>query len=519
MTVAAKTIFRKAAALVIGLCTFCGTGISAGAAQTQQGAVRHGDVNCDGAVTHEDAEMLIRHLTGEAPLKDLSAAANADMNSNGIVNVTDLSAMKRLILSGSEHEPQKGHPAGSSDPGASLPEFPLQPLNPAMCSVGEQRILLVAVSFPDCKRTDGLTAEQIQERCFGAADPQSSAYPMESISAFYERASYGRLKITGDVYTYDVPEELSTYLNKPDKLVDAVLAGLDAEIDYRTYDADGDGVMNPVIIALPNAAGNTDWGPVCGKFSLQKTFDGTAPAKRCIGCAPLDSQPEFNRIWIHELGHTMGLPDYYKFTNTQNGRYGLNGDAGWEMLDDANGDFSAFSKLMYGWIPETEVQIYQGGTQTFRLESSQAKPGCIVIPRGELNGLLSEFFVIEYATDTENNQGGFTNRKAKTLFTGGGVRVLHCDAEVYDSTRGTEFKWYNYSKYYDSSNEKQRVIRLANEAEGGRFFGAGDTVDGNISGFRWYDEDGGQTVGTGLRITVDSIADGVCNVTIRPEDN
>ena len=172
---------------------------------------------------------------------------------------------------------------------------------------------------------------------------------------------------------------------------------------------------------------------------------------------------------------------------------------------------------MYGWLSESEVQIYSGGTQTFRLESAQIKPGCIVVPHGDLNGFLSEFFVIEYATNEGNNRGGFANRQAKKLFSDGGLRILHCDAEVYESFRGTEFRWYNYSKYYDSSNEKQRVIRLANEAEGGRFFGAGDTADGSLSGFRWYDENGDLTVSPGISVTVDSIADGVCTVTIRQQ--
>ena len=510
MTAAKKSILRRAVSVAAGLIAAAPMCLTGSAAQQLKG-----DVNCDGTVTRADPDALLGHLTGAAALKAADASENADLNGDGVLDAADLTAVKRLILNGSVQGGSSGQV--SSDPETGLIRSPLHALNPGMGSVGTQRVLLIAVSFPDCERRDGLTAEQIRARCFGDADAGSSAFPMESIRAYYQRASYGRLTLEGDVYTCTVANELSIYQNKPDKLVDEVMTALDKEIDFRTYDADGDGMMNPVIVALPNAAGNTDWGPACGKFSLEKTYDGVTPAKRCVGCAPLENQAEFNRIWIHELGHTMGLPDYYKFANTQKGKYGLNGDAGWEMLDDANGDLSGFSKLMYGWLSEKEMQVYTGGTQTFRLESAQVSPGCIVIPHGDLNGFLSEFFVIEYATNAGNNQSGFANRQVKKLFTEGGLRVLHCDAEVYESFRGTEFKWYNYSKYYDSSNEKQRVLRLANEAEGGSFFTAGDIIDNRISGFRWYDENGDQTVDTGFSISVDCIADGVCTVTIREQ--
>lgn len=187
-----------------------------------------------------------------------------------------------------------------------------------------------------------------------------------------------------------------------------------------------------------------------------------------------------------------------------------------EITDDAFGDLSAFSKLMLGWYQESEIQIYEGGTQTFQLCSSQNAPALILIPHGETNDFLSEYCILEYVTAEGNNDISLKNGRPTALFSDGGLRVLHCDAELFDGQWGTEFKWCNYGKNYNSSNDRQRIIRLANEAEGGAFLHAGDVMDSQTSGFHWYDVSGRESLDIGVSVTVDDIADGICTVTISP---
>ena len=80
---------------------------------------------------------------------------------------------------------------------------PVKAVNPTLPSVGDTNILMFVVDFPDCVRSDHYTAEQILERTFGPENRKSSAFPLESISAFYERASYSRLHMHGDVFLYN----------------------------------------------------------------------------------------------------------------------------------------------------------------------------------------------------------------------------------------------------------------------------------------------------------------------------
>lgn len=505
-------------AAAAGAVTLCALPASAAVERTLVGYI--GDVTADLTVNADDVRLLSSHLRTGDVIAD--TAAYADLNGDQEINAVDLTLLKQLILSGAEPEGVYIE-TEVPDPEPELISAPINILEPTLPATGETRILMFAVQFPDVQFTEGLSTEQIWAQTFGPEDTASSAYPLESISAYYTRASYGRLHMSGDVYQYTAKKNLDSYVGDTDGLLDEIMDAMDSEIDYTKYDVNANGTMDTVLVALPSGAsgrdvnydGTEDWWPCSGGYYGRKKFDGIRAGNLCIGAWALSDVTGFNSTWVHELGHAMGLPDYYKYENTQNGYYGLNGDAGTEMMDDAMGDMCAFSKLMYGWYTTAEVQTYTGGTQTFTLQSSQQAPGCIIIPRTSgSTDYYNEFFVLEYATPEGNNAHSFYENRPYTIFRNGGLRVLHCDAELWNGYWGLELKWNNYGQMYDSSNEKQRVLRLVNEAEGGGFFGAGSTVTTSYQGFRWYDDSGSMTVDPHISITVDSIADGVLTVTI-----
>lgn len=466
-----------------------------------------GDLNGDAMLTVTDIVRLSRHLTGAEPISDTGTARLADINADHVLDSADLTLQKHLLLSGAEPEVVCDE--------AELPDAPVSLVKPTLTSLGEARILMFAVNFTDCVHRENYSTEQIWELAFGPQDPESPAYPLESISAYYERASYGRLHITGDVYQYTTRYSSDSYVNNFEKLLDEIMEAMDSEIDYRQYDGNGDAVMDTVLVALPGDADKDDWWPCSGGYYGRKEFDGVMAGNLCIGSWALSDYSGFNSTWVHELGHAMGLPDYYRYVNyDDDGAEGLRGDAGWEMMDDAFGDMSAFSKLMYGWITEDEVQMYTGGTQTFTLQTCQDVPDCILIPHRDDDDLYAEYFIVELNTPDLNNASAFYEDFAYPMFFESGVRVLHCDAEVWYGYMGYEFKWNNYGQNYDESNEKQRVIRLVNNSEA--YFGSGSVINENTPGFAWYDRDGYAKDDPGVTISVDSISeDGrSCTITI-----
>ena len=499
---------------------------SAAAASEERLTGYYGDLNGDLNIDRTDVAMMQQYLLNAAPLsEDETQAAYADLDHDGRINGSDFTLLKRIAL-------HLAAPEGIYEPAEEpkLIDPPIAAVNPSMPSVGTVHILMISVDFPDFTHSEGLSTEQIAEIAFGEADEHSNAYPFESVTAYYERASYGRLHLTGDVYHYNAQYPLDTYVKRNNLLVNEVLSAFDSDIDYRYYDVNGNNVIDTMLFALPDTAvgrdsnsdGQKDWWPYSTKYSGTTTFDGVKPGNICVGAWSLNDRSGFNSTWIHELGHAMGLPDYYKYENNETDYYGLNGKAGYEMMDDAYADMSAFSKLMYGWYTENEIQIYTGGTMTFTLESNQHTPSCILIPRNALNydgfhGFHDEYFIIELNTPDLNNHAMYYQGKAYRLFYTPGVRVLHCNAEIVFGLRGMELKWNNYGLFYDNSNQKQRVLRLVND--NGSYFGSGDVINDQIPDFRWYDAEGDLTVNPQLTIRIDNLRkEGICTVTISPDN-
>ena len=518
-----KKILKRIAAALTAASTVSTLALSAHAMTEQRLVGYMGDLNGDMFVDLTDITLLSDHLLTQQALTDADIAFRADLNKDQTLDIRDLTLLKRVVLGG------KGPDEIYEEVEVPDPELippPVKAVNPTLPSVGDTNILMFVVDFPDCVRSDHYTAEQILERTFGPENRKSSSFPLESISAFYERASYSRLHMHGDVFLYNALEGIDSYVNPKgdyasydgtDKLLNEIMYAFDDQIDFSKYDTDGNKVIDTILLALPGSAGSENWWPCSGGYYGKMYFDSVRGGNLCFGGWDLSDRSGFNGTWAHELGHAMGLPDYYRYENYQNnaeddyGR-GLSGDAGWLTMDDALGDMSAFDKLMYGWYTDAEVKLYTGGTQTFTLGSSQHTPNCLLIPRGDLNSLYSEYFIVEYVTPDENNYMGFTYRQAFKMFDQDGVRILHCDAEVTEGWWGPEFKWNNYGKNYNTSNTRQRVLRLVNNFGG--FFRSGDFVDNSVSGFAWYDWFGSQTVDPNLTISIDKIENDTAMITV-----
>jgi hypothetical protein len=111
----------------------------------------------------------------------------------------------------------------------SLISPPVAVTEPSLQCTGEQRVLLVAVEFPDVTFEQNYTAENIAQIAFGPENTESKFYPLESITAYYDRASYGRLHLTGDVYKYTARFSLDTYSEASDMLVDEIMKALNQQ--------------------------------------------------------------------------------------------------------------------------------------------------------------------------------------------------------------------------------------------------------------------------------------------------
>lgn len=352
-----------------------------------------------------------------------------------------------------------------------------------MTSVGEVRFPVFLIEFQDVKFQDNMVSlEEVEKWVFTGED---------SVAAYFAQSSYGRLHMDGDVYRYTAKGNMADYEKERslENLIMEVLRYYEDEVDFSQYDVDGNSVMDSLVVSVPSGGDEDFW------WGSQHTWHWNTRFKiddlYIVGYIVNDEQPyksqkeRYIGTLEHELGHCMGLPDYYKYENAEEDWEGMHGAAGIERMDDSEGDFCQFSKLQLGWLRRDQVQVMspKEETATFLLPPSD-QGGCVVVfPRGEEPDFQKEYFVIEYNTPTG---------LMEDLFGRGGVRVMHVQAEVVRDGY-YDYRYSNFSEEYDTSNEGIRVLKLVNDGRG--FFREGDLVTfentgGEQGNFGWYTEDG-----------------------------
>ena len=369
-------------------------------------------------------------------------------------------------------------------------------------TIGKVRMPVFLVDFSD---------EHFSENALSADEIAHILFSNEtgSMTTFIKNASYNQLLLSGEVFFYTAQHPSSFYesdANGFEKLSKEVLNAFDDQLNYNNYDSNNDGYIDSFALTI---VGSHDYWYGCQATWYNDTaysVDGVKPMCYIIN----DAQPYANEMnyfveeMCHEFGHCMGLPDYYKY-NLDDDYDAMNGVAGSEIMDEMEGDFCQFSKLMLGWLKEDEVSIYTGGTAEYTLASSALQGSCVLIPINfqKLNGksvsvnqiYTGEYFLIQYDTMEKNMTGVLDSDRDS------GIRILHIDAETRTDADGTvSFKYDNNSPLYDASHNGRRIIRLVNDNNG--YFQNGNTIDSSTPGFAWYDSKGKETIDPEITITV-----------------
>lgn len=385
-----------------------------------------------------------------------------------------------------------------------------------MSSVGEVCFPVFVVEFPDAKFENyRLPNETIKKWIFTDDD---------SVAAFYETSSNGRLHMDGDIYSYMAQNNFSYYeknKNGLDNLVKEIIEYTDDEIDFSKYNKDGDIFADTFVIAFPFWEDMMDaqfwWSSYNHVSSSLNIADNTIIANYVIVQGPYNfpsnssRKGDFIYQLKHELGHALGLPDYYKpnYTDFNLNEDGLPGAAGVELMDDEDDRaFSQFSKLQLGWLTKDQVQIMNADAdnKTFLLPPA-SEGGCILIfPEGKEPNFQSEYLLVEYITP-DGEWKGYVRQ--------GGVRILHVQAALSD---GADYK-------YSPISNGARMLKLVN---GDDFYHTGDTVTFSNTGagsgnFGWYDpeSDSGAVYFPGFSIQIGEIqADsGYIQIEVKTKDS
>ena len=235
------------------------------------------------------------------------------------------------------------------DPGESSDPHKLVG-NTSLPYVGEGKVLAIYIDFPN-----------------DTMEPQNQSHPegdtvevleqsLKELHDYYDRASYGKLNLTGTVLTYSAQKPRGDYVGRYD-LLDEALTALDESdptINFADYDTDGDKLIDCVVMHIPHnfmdGWGSTWWSSCSHPYSLDFWVDGVSYYSNIILSRDL-SRTDGLQTLFHETGHAMGFPDYYSYDKeaTDDPNYpGLTGTLTFDLMDNNTGDHNGFSKWIAG---------------------------------------------------------------------------------------------------------------------------------------------------------------------------
>ncbi len=331
----------------------------------------------------------------------------------------------------------------------------------------EQKILVLPVTFPNypldnLDGNNGKTAHiHLQNAFFG----QNELTAWRSVSGFYHESSYGKLRISGEVAPWFVlPAEYHTDLirervrSNSDKLNETARITNHALVRYnelfpdklKEFDTDDDGIIDGVyvIYAAPyetKDCSNIFWAFASNMNRLESKLPVQANAYSWSSYHYLNMQ-EFKKpdahTFIHEVGHILGLTDYYN-TN-YNDPYSPLG--GFDMMDYTVGDHTAFSKLLLEWSRPYVVK----SSGTIKLRPFTESGDTLLLKTNWNGNATDEYLLLEYYAPAGLNELDSRLNAPFKLPRINGVKVYHVDARtMYEVKEGSITRYYYTSEYQE----------------------------------------------------------------------
>ena len=352
-------------------------------------------------------------------------------------------------------------------------------------STGNVDALVIPVQF----KGDTITQTQLNnlETAFNGTSEETG---WESVSSYYNKASYGTLNLSFDIqdvyqaknnssyyerYSYKYTQDGHTYTKTGEEVIlEEALAYYENRIDLNKYDTNGDGCIDAVYLIYSASVDyrNADfyWAYVTWYYQDTK-YDGldayfylfagfdfmdeSTSRDPGSGYDKIDGLKINAATFIHETGHLLGLDDYYDYEETKGSNEGL-GAA--DMMDYTVGDHNVYTKTMLGWMEPTIVN----STQTVTIKSSQSNPSALLIPLNFDNSYFCEYLMIDLYS-AQGLNALHASMSNSYLYDGAdyGVRIYHVSSSINDPYNN------DYGSFTDCNNSTtdKALIKLV-EADG-----------------------------------------------------
>ena len=326
-------------------------------------------------------------------------------------------------------------------------------------SVGDVDVLVLPICFKnDTEETKAkLNVESLHEMFNGEG----------GVASFFRESSFGKLNMQFDIYPglleapYSPDDEYLSDYSVNDILLTALTA-LEPTVDLSKYDSDGDGCIDSVIMVNTldsNSENLVQWAFKAQNYITNSAGDGYF----------FDGKGVSNYVWlssdflydeageptvktlVHEITHTMGVPDYYATD------YFLADDPvyGQDLMSDAMMDHSPFTKFALGWI--TEATLLTDISDAEIALSNFWESGEVLIVANDFDeelGCFQEYFILMYSV----GEPGFKN----------GLVVYHVDASLLEAQvfNQVEVRLYNDNDFYGYIGSEDNLIEIVKTGDG-----------------------------------------------------
>jgi len=357
-----------------------------------------------------------------------------------------ITSLRRQVLS------KEGRTAEEIDRLAPQPAPP--PAWVGMPTRGAVRIFALLIDFNDYPHTNAQAT--VHQSLFGPPNP--TAEPFDSLAAWYSRASYQQLDLSGGATLgwYRYSGNRSAIEQSPSSrqsLIRQAIQSVDAGHDFSVYDNDNDGCVDYFMVFWAGPPGDwatfwwgyqTSWSDPTYQVDGKRLGDYSWQWESSPTGAPFSPV-----VAIHETGHALGLPDYYDYDDSVGPDGGV-GDL--DMMDANRHTHCGFSRWLLDWMTPTVgamPALVGDGPQTLTLQPAASSPASAVVvwPGIGSDGIFGEYFLVE------NRQRVGNDRSLPT----DGLVIWHLDARL-DGT-GNDF-------VYDNSWTDHKLMKLV-EADGG----------------------------------------------------
>ncbi len=299
-------------------------------------------------------------------------------------------------------------------------------------STGKINLLVIPVDFADYEATSlsggaDYARANIQNAFFG----DTSKNQFYSVAEFYNRSSYGKLVIDGFVSDWyrssylassikDVYNRASVVRN----IYNSALAWYEEKYgDLEQFYIEGDANKGiPVYLIYSHPIDDSD---TAGEKTFWAYTINQSKALFSWSSYSLLNPTLFNKVdahtYIHEVGHLLGLLDYY---NTDDGQYNPLGQA--DMMDCSLGDHTGLSKMLLNW---TRPYVITDST-TITIRPFVVSGDLILLKDNWNNTPMDEYLLLEFYSPTSLNTVDSRRNSSVSLMKEIGIKVYHVDARL-----------------------------------------------------------------------------------------